>query len=99
MAAKKIKKRLKVLGVSAFQMKVYVAVASIPRGEVRSYKWVARKIGKPLAFRAVGHALNKNPLPGIVPCHRVVRSNGELGGFARGVRLKKRLLEREKTIW
>ena len=56
----------------------------IPYGQVRSYKWVAEKIGKPSACRAVGHALAANPLPLIIPCHRVIRSDGGPGGFGGG---------------
>ncbi|MFH1868057.1 MAG: MGMT family protein [Candidatus Omnitrophota bacterium] len=78
--------------ISLFEKKVYKAVSTIPSGETRSYKWVAEKIGKPLASRAVGNALNKNPYPGIVPCHRVIRSDGTIGGFARGTKAKKSLL-------
>jgi methylated-DNA-[protein]-cysteine S-methyltransferase len=57
---------------------------------------VAEKIGNPKAFRAVGQALKKNPLPGIVPCHRVIRSDGKLGGFSKGLKEKERLLKSEK---
>ncbi|MBP7055821.1 MAG: MGMT family protein [Candidatus Omnitrophica bacterium] len=78
-----------------FEEKVYAAVMSIPAGEVRSYGWVARKIGSPAAFRAVGNALNRNPFIGKVPCHRVVRSDGSIGGFAKGFRRKVSMLRRE----
>lgn len=81
--------------ISAFERKVYKAVLKIPRGQVRSYKWVAVKIGRPSASRAVGNALNKNPYIGIVPCHRVIKSDGSIGGYAKGVPAKKRLLKRE----
>jgi len=81
--------------MTIFEKKVYAAVSKIPRGEVRSYKWVAAKIGRPKAYRAVGNALNKNPHIGIVPCHRVIRSDGTIGGFARGVALKRQLLKSE----
>lgn len=81
--------------VTAFEKKVYRAVSKIPKGEVRSYKWVARQIGKPRACRAVGNALNKNPYAPTVPCHRVVKSDGSLGGFAKGVKAKARLLASE----
>lgn len=82
-------------GATEFERSVYRAVLRIPRGEVRSYAWVARQAGRPGAARAVGNALNKNPFIGIVPCHRVVRSDGSLGGFARGAAAKKRMLSRE----
>jgi len=78
-----------------FEKKVYRAVSGIPKGEVRSYKWVAKAVGRPKAARAVGNALNKNPYAPIVPCHRVVKSDGSIGGFSKGVGAKKRLLKRE----
>ncbi len=82
---------------SRFEKKVYIAVSKIPRGEVRSYKWVAAKIGSPDAARAVGNALNKNPYPVIIPCHRVIRSDGSLGGFSKGASAKLKLLRSEKA--
>ena len=81
--------------ISKFEKTVYRAVLSIPKGNVRSYKWVAAAIGKPKAYRAVGNALNKNPWPVEVPCHRVIRSDGSLGGYYQGAALKKRMLIRE----
>ena len=78
-----------------FEKKVYRAVEKIPKGQVRSYKWVAVKIGRPNACRAVGNALNKNPYIGKVPCHRVIRSDGAIGGFARGVARKREMLKAE----
>jgi len=80
--------------ITDFERRVYAAVKTIPRGEVRTYGWVARQLGAPRAARAVGNALNKNPFAPIVPCHRVVASNG-LGGFARGLTAKKQLLRGE----
>ena len=77
-----------------FQKKVYQAVKTIPKGQVRTYGGVAQRIGNPRASRAVGNALNKNPWPIIVPCHRVVAQNG-LGGFAKGLKKKIELLKRE----
>jgi methylated-DNA-[protein]-cysteine S-methyltransferase len=79
-----------------FQRKVYKAILDIPRGEVRSYKWVALKIRRPGAFRAVGQALKKNPYTVIVPCHRVVRADGGIGGYSRGVEMKNKLLRKER---
>lgn len=67
----------------------------IPAGQVRSYAWVAKKIGKPEAVRAVGQAVKKNPYPVVVPCHRVIRADGSIGGFSLGVKKKKELLARE----
>jgi methylated-DNA-[protein]-cysteine S-methyltransferase len=81
--------------MSPFEEKVYQAVCRIPKGETQSYKWVAEKIGHPHAYRAVGNALNKNPYPGIIPCHRVIRSDGEIGGFSQGTRTKISLLLKE----
>lgn len=81
--------------LSGFEKAVYRAVVRIPKGETRSYAWVARASGSPGAARAVGNALNRNPYPGPVPCHRVIKSDGSIGGFARGVNAKRRLLKRE----
>lgn len=81
--------------LTEFEKKVYLAVSKIPRGEIRSYKWVAAKIGKPNAYRAVGNALNRNPYIGKVPCHRVIKSDGSIGGFAMGARRKRELLKSE----
>jgi methylated-DNA-[protein]-cysteine S-methyltransferase len=84
--------------MTSFAKKVYKAVLSIPLGETRSYKWVAKKIGSPKASRAVGQALNKNPYPLIIPCHRVVKNDHRIGGYALGVSNKEVLLELEKRI-
>jgi len=78
-----------------FQREVWQATRSIPFGETRSYAWIARQIGKPKAVRAVGQALGKNPLPIIVPCHRVLASNGGMGGFSGGIETKRFLLSLE----
>ncbi|MFC2024723.1 methylated-DNA--[protein]-cysteine S-methyltransferase [Chloroflexota bacterium] len=78
-----------------FQRQVWQAARTIPYGETRSYQWVAGQIGKPEAARAVGQALARNPLPVIVPCHRVVASDGRLGGFSDGMGMKRRLLKLE----
>jgi len=80
-----------------FQKKVWSALAKIPYGQTRSYKEIARTIGYPKAFRAVGNANGQNSIPLIIPCHRVIESNGELGGFGHGVEVKRRLLDFEKT--
>ena len=79
-----------------FQRKVWEKVSEIPYGEQRSYKWIADEIGSPHAVRAVGNAVGKNPVPPIIPCHRVIRSDGNLGGFSSGIALKKWLLKLEK---
>ena len=80
-----------------FMQKVWQALASIPYGEVRTYGDVAKQIGAPKAYRAVGMACNRNPLPIIVPCHRVIGANGRLVGYAGGLETKATLLALEKT--
>jgi O-6-methylguanine DNA methyltransferase len=80
-----------------FQAKVLRATGDIPFGQARPYAWVAKRIGHPGAVRAVGTALGKNPVPLIVPCHRVLKSDGGVGGYIFGTRLKGRLLEIERT--
>jgi methylated-DNA-[protein]-cysteine S-methyltransferase len=80
-----------------FQRKVWSALAKIPYGQTRSYKEIARAIGYPKAFRAVGNANGRNSIPLILPCHRVIESNGGLGGFGHGIEIKRRLLDFEKT--
>jgi methylated-DNA-[protein]-cysteine S-methyltransferase len=82
-------------GVSCFQKAVYQAAMTIPYGETASYGWIARNIGKPLAARAVGQALGRNPLPIVIPCHRVLAAEGKLGGFGGGLPLKQYLLKLE----
>ncbi|MFH1753015.1 MAG: MGMT family protein [Candidatus Omnitrophota bacterium] len=84
-------------GFTPFEIEVYKAVSSISWGNVKSYGWVARRINNPRSSRAVGRALNKNPFPLIIPCHRVIRADGSPGGFSCGRRLKKRLLKLEKV--
>jgi methylated-DNA-[protein]-cysteine S-methyltransferase len=88
--------RLDIHKATPFQRAVWQTARKIPYGETRRYAWVARKTGKPGAARAAGQALGRNPLPIIIPCHRVIYSNGGLGGFTGGVALKKRLLVLEK---
>ncbi|TAL10124.1 MAG: methylated-DNA--[protein]-cysteine S-methyltransferase [Nitrospirae bacterium] len=82
-------------GQTPFQKKVWQMLQTIPYGRVRSYGWVARKIGRPRAARAVGAACGANPVPLLVPCHRVVAGDGSLGGFSGGLPNKKRLLTLE----
>lgn len=88
---------LDLAGATAFQRHVWLAVREIPRGETRSYGQIARQMGRPRAARAVGRALASNPLPIVVPCHRVVGSDGNLGGFGGGLEMKRRLLEMENA--
>ena len=87
---------LDLASATAFQCAVWTACSRIPWGQTRSYKWIATHIGQPAAVRAVGNALSSNPLPIVVPCHRVIRSDGSLGGFRYRTDLKRRLLELEK---
>ncbi len=82
---------------SPFRRVVWEATRAIPYGETRSYGEVARRIGKPGASRAVGQALAKNPLPIVVPCHRVIGKDGDLTGFEGGLELKKSLLQIEAS--
>ena len=80
-----------------FQKRVWRALCNIPRGKVVTYKELAKKIGKPEAVRAVANAVGSNPFAPDVPCHRVVRSDGKLGGYSAkgGIATKKRLLKKE----
>jgi len=82
-------------GVSEFERAVLLKAREIPRGEVRPYGWIAREIGRPGAVRAVGSALNKNPIPLLIPCHRVVKSDGQIGEYAFGPSMKRALLAAE----
>jgi len=81
-----------------FQRAVWQAMRDIPYGRTRSYGWLAARVGKPRAARAVGQASAANPWPIIVPCHRVVSSNGGLGGYGGGLDMKERLLLLEGAI-
>ena len=84
-------------GATSFQRGIWEAARQIPYGQTRSYGWVARQAGKPGAARAAGQALGRNPLPVIVPCHRVLAGDGGLGGFSGGLEMKKFLLTLEKA--
>lgn len=79
-----------------FQLDVWSALRAIPYGQIRSYSDIARVIGRPKAVRAVGAANGANPVPIIVPCHRVIGANGALTGFGGGLSVKRRLLELER---
>jgi len=81
-----------------FQLKVWMALRGIPMGETRSYSDVARMIGEPQAVRAVANACASNPVPLIIPCHRVIRKDGSLGGYGLGIGRKKTLLSTEKAL-
>lgn len=81
----------------SFTQKVYNLVAKIPRGRTLTYKEVARRAGRPRAYRAVGNILNKNYNPAI-PCHRVVRSDGKPGGYNRGAARKIAILRKEGSV-
>jgi O-6-methylguanine DNA methyltransferase len=81
-----------------FEKKVLKVVTKIPLGEVRSYRWVAKKAGRPRAWRAVANALSKNPFTLFIPCHRVIKSSKEVGGYSLGRGLKKDLIKLEKKI-
>jgi len=87
--------KIKFLKGTDFEKKVWLCLKDIPFGETRTYKWVAEKIGDPLAARAVGQALSRNPIPIVLPCHRVIESDGSIGGYSSGVNIKRRLLEME----
>lgn len=82
---------------TAFQQRVWKALQQIPYGETRSYGEIARAVGEPRAARAVGMACGANPIAIVVPCHRVIRANGDLGGFGGGARLKELLLNLESS--
>jgi methylated-DNA-[protein]-cysteine S-methyltransferase len=82
---------------TAFKRAVWEATCAIPYGETRSYAWIAQRVGKPKAARAVGQALKYNPFPIIVPCHRVIGKDGSLTGFSCGMDIKKRLLDMEAS--
>ena len=80
-----------------FQKKVWLEISKIPKGKTTSYKELAIKLGKPKAYRAVANACAKNPLLEIIPCHRVIREDGKMGGYngKKGVKRKKKLLKSE----
>jgi O-6-methylguanine DNA methyltransferase len=89
-------RRFDLRGLSEFERAVLLKALEIPKGEVRPYAWVAREIGHPAAVRAVGSALAKNPVPVLIPCHRVVRSDGQIGNYALGgSQAKRRILSAE----
>ena len=84
-----------------FQLKVWSYLKKIPKGKVKTYAQVAKAIGKPKAVRAVANAIGKNPFPLKIPCHRVIRSDGKLGGYSAkgGIKTKKKLLKNEGFLF
>src|SRR5919202_2526871 len=95
LAGEKVEVAADLSGTTPFQQRVLEVVKGIPRGEVRPYAWVAREAGSPKASRAVGTVMANNPLPLVVPCHRVVKNDGSPGGYAFGPEEKVHLLEGE----
>ena len=87
---------MKLIGTQ-FQLKVWSYLKKIPKGKLKTYAQVAKAIGKPKAVRAVANAIGKNPFPPKIPCHRVIRSDGKLGGYSAkgGIKTKKKLLKNE----
>lgn len=83
---------------SDLQRAIWLALREIPRGETRSYGWLARRVGRPTAARAIGAAVGANPIPLWLPCHRVVASDGTLHGFGGGLAMKQALLELEGAL-
>lgn len=85
---------------TALQIKVWKYLKTIPKGQTRTYKQVAIAIKKPKAIRAVANAVGRNPYPIVIPCHRVIRSDGKLGGYSGpgGLKLKKKLLKKELKV-
>jgi methylated-DNA-[protein]-cysteine S-methyltransferase len=81
-----------------FYRKVWFALKEVPYGETRTYRWLAEKLGKPSACRAVGQALSRNPIPIVFPCHRIIESDGSIGGYSSGFDIKRRLLEFEYYV-
>ncbi len=84
--------------MTPFRREVLLACAAIPRGQVSTYADLARRVGRPAAFRAVGNTMRTNPVPIVIPCHRVIGSDGSLTGFGGGLDVKRRLLELEGAL-
>ncbi len=87
--------KIRFLTGTDFEKKVWTALREVPFGETKTYKWMAEKVGHPSATRAVGRALSKNPVPIVLPCHRIIESDGSIGGYSSGVNIKIRLLKME----
>ncbi|TFE73406.1 methylated-DNA--[protein]-cysteine S-methyltransferase [Methylacidiphilum caldifontis] len=91
--------QLRIEGISSFYKRVLERVKTIPKGTIKTYSELAKEVGSPRAVRAVGSALAKNPLPLLIPCHRVVKKNGCIGSFSMGGRVvKEKLLEKEGFV-
>ena len=90
--------QLDLSGVSPFQRAVLLAAANVPAGQVVSYGEIARRIGQPGGSRAVGQALGRNPIPIVIPCHRVIAAGGRIGGYGGGLARKRRLLRLEGAL-
>jgi methylated-DNA-[protein]-cysteine S-methyltransferase len=91
--------RFDLRGLTEFERAVLLKALEIPRGQIRSYSWIAREIGRPRAVRAVGSALAGNPIPLLIPCHRVVRNDGVIGNYGLGgPENKRRLLQAEGSL-
>jgi methylated-DNA-[protein]-cysteine S-methyltransferase len=90
--------RIDLRGVTPFQRRVLEATSAVPPGQVVSYGEIARRIGRPHGGRAVGQALGRNPIPIVIPCHRVVAAGGRLGGYTGGLAIKRKLLRLEGTM-
>jgi len=84
--------------MTKFQSECYEALKKVPKGKVITYAGLARMVGRPKVHRAVGSAMNKNPYAPQVPCHRVVKSNGDLGGFATDIKVKIKRLQKEGVV-
>jgi len=94
-SAVRFTQQIRFLAGTDFERQVWDALKTIPYGETRTYKWAAEKVGRPAAVRAVGQALSKNPVPVVIPCHRIIESDGSLGGYSSGIDRKRRLLDME----
>jgi methylated-DNA-[protein]-cysteine S-methyltransferase len=92
---RKFMQELKFAAGTEFEKKVWNALMEVPYGETRTYKWIAERIGSPKSSRAVGQALSRNPIPIVVPCHRIIESDGSIGGYSSGDNIKERLLKIE----
>ncbi len=90
--------RFDLRGLSAFERATLLKAMEIPRGEIRPYAWIAREIGRPGAVRAVGSALGRNPIPLLIPCHRIIRSDGLIGNYVFGNEMKRAVLSAEGLV-